>query len=133
MRELGLSVAVMSAVMSAMMMVSAARPCWADAKPSELDAIAQRVIADERVAGASVLVMQRGKVVLHKGYGAADLGLEAPAKPDTAYHVVGPMLPFTGIAVMQLVERGKLGLDDELAKYVPELPLQGHRVTIRQL
>jgi len=43
------------------------------------------------------------------------------------------MLPFTGIAVMQLVERGKLSLDDDISKYVPEFPMQGHHVSIRQL
>jgi CubicO group peptidase (beta-lactamase class C family) len=105
----------------------------AQAAPPDLDGVAQRVIAEARVAGASVLVVHRGKVLLRKGYGLADLGLEAPAKPDTTYHVVGPMLPFTGVAVMQLVERGKLALDDDLAKYVPEFPMQGHRVTVRQL
>ena len=105
----------------------------AQASTTDLDAVAQHVIAQERVAGASVLVVHHGKVLLHKGYGYADLGLEAPAKAETVYHVVGPMLPFTGIAVMQLVERGKLSLDDPLAKHIPEFPLQGHRVTIRQL
>src|SRR5262249_19164433 len=105
------------------------------AQPSanELDAVAQRMIARERVAGASILVVERGKVLLHKGYGYADVGLEAPAKAETVYHVVGPMLPFTGIAVMQLFERGKLSLDDDISKHVPEFPMQGHRVTIRQL
>ena len=105
----------------------------AQVSAADLDAVAQRLIAQHRVAGASVLVVRRGKVLLHKGYGYADLGLEAPAKDETVYHVVGPMLPFTGIAVMQLVERGKLSLDDDLSKHVPEFPLQGHRVTIRQL
>ncbi len=107
--------------------------CWADASAADLDAVAQRMIAQERVAGASVLVVHHGKVLLHKGYGYADLGLDAPAKDETVYHVVGPMLPFTGIAVMQLVEKGKLSLDDQLSKHIPEFPMQGHRVTIRQL
>ena len=43
------------------------------------------------------------------------------------------MLPFTGVAVMQLVERGKLKLDDDISKYVPEFPMQGRHVTVRQL
>jgi CubicO group peptidase (beta-lactamase class C family) len=107
--------------------------CWAQASATELDTVAKRLIAQERVAGASILVVQRGKVILHKGYGYADLGLEAPTKDETVYHVVGPMLPFTGIAVMQLVERNKLSLDDDITKHVPEFPMQGHRVTIRQL
>ncbi len=99
----------------------------------DLDAVAQRVVTEQQVVGASVLVALRGKLLLHKGYGFADLGLEAPAKDETVYHVVGPMLPFTGIAMMQQVERGKLSLDDDIAKFIPEFPLQGHHVTIRQL
>ena len=59
--------------------------------------------------------------------------LHAPAGAATVYHVVGPMLPFTGIAVMQQVERGKLSLDDDISRFIPEFPMQGHRVTVRQL
>src|ERR1700756_154398 len=103
------------------------------AAQEDLDAVARQVIAQERVVGASVLVARDGRIILHKGYGYADLGLEAPAKDETVYHVVGPMLPFTGIAVMQQVERGKLALDDDISKYVPKFPLQGRHVTIRQL
>jgi CubicO group peptidase (beta-lactamase class C family) len=99
----------------------------------DLDAIVQQVMAQEHVVGASVLVARGGEILLHKGFGLADLGLEAPAKAETVYHVVGPMLPFTGIAVMQLVERGKLSLNDDISKFIPEFPLQGHHVTIRQL
>jgi D-alanyl-D-alanine carboxypeptidase len=100
---------------------------------ADLDAIVQRVMAQEHVVGASVLVASGGRILLHKGFGFADLGLEAPAKDETVYHVVGPMLPFTGVAVMQQVERGKLSLDDDISKFIPEFPLQGHQVTIRQL
>jgi D-alanyl-D-alanine carboxypeptidase len=100
---------------------------------ADLDAIVQQVMAQEHVVGASVLVAQSGKILLHKGFGFADLGLDAPAKDETVYHVVGPMLPFTGIAVMQQVERGKVSLDDDISKFIPEFPLQGHHVTIRQL
>src|SRR5215831_13233501 len=100
---------------------------------ADLDAIVQRVIARERVVGASVLVARGDRILLHKGYGFADLGLEAPVKDETVYHIVGPMLPFTGIAVMQQVERGKLSLDDDISKFIAEFPLQGHHVTVRQL
>src|SRR5882672_3157946 len=105
----------------------------AQSSAADLDEIAKRVIAQERVAGASVLVARGNRIILHKGYGFADLGLEAPTKDETVYHVVGPMLPFTGIAVLQLVERGKLSLDDDISKFIPEFPLQGHHVTVRQL
>jgi D-alanyl-D-alanine carboxypeptidase len=110
----------------------AAKPA-ADLDTAALDAIVQRMIAQERVVGASVLVVRGDRVLLHKGYGFADLALQAPAKDETVYHIVGPMLPFTGIAVMQQVERGKLSLDDDISKFIPEFPLQGHHVTVRQL
>src|SRR6478609_895968 len=105
----------------------------ADLDAPALDSIVQRVITRERVVGASVLVARGDRILLHKGYGFADLGLEAPTKDETVYHIVGPMLPFTGIAVMQQVERGKLQLDDDISKFIPEFPLQGHHVTVRQL
>jgi D-alanyl-D-alanine carboxypeptidase len=100
---------------------------------ADLDQIARRVIAQERVVGASVLVAKAGQVILHQGYGFADLGLEASAKDETVYGVVGPMMPFTGIAVMQLVDGGKLSLDDDISKFIPEFPLDGRHVTVRNL
>ncbi len=102
--------------------------------PSErLDSIARAVIAREGVVGAEVLVRRNDRVLLHQGYGFADLGLEAPVRGETVFHVVGPMLPFTGVAVLQLVERGMLSLDDDVSRHIPEFPMQGHRVTVRQL
>ena len=112
---------------------TAAKSLPASSSGADLDVIVQRVMAQEHVAGASVLVARGDRILLHKGYGFADLGLEAPAKAETVYHVVGPMLPFTGVAVMQQVERGRLSLDDDISKFIPEFPLQGHHVTIRQL
>lgn len=110
-----------------------ATPSFSQTTGPDLDAVAKRAIAQERVVGASVLVARGDRILLHKGYGFADMGLEAPAKDETVYHIVGPMLPFTGIAVLQQVERGKLSLDDDISKFIPEFPMQGHRVTIRQL
>jgi len=115
--------------------LSFAAPAIARAQSAapDLDAVAKRVIAEQHVVGASVLVMRGNQVLLHKGYGFADLGLQAPTKDETVYHVVGPMLPFTGVAVLQLVDQGKLSLDDDITRYIPEFPTQGHFVTIRNL
>src|SRR5437899_7548611 len=99
----------------------------------DLDSIVKQMMVQQHVVGASVLVARGDRILLHKGYGLADLGLEVPTKDETVYHVVGPLLPFTGIAVLQLAERGKLSLDDDISKFIPEFPLQGHHVSIRQL
>jgi D-alanyl-D-alanine carboxypeptidase len=120
-------------LLTLVLLVSAADRSVAQVSAASLDSVVRRVMARERVVGASVLVARNGTVILHRGYGLADLGLGAPARDETVYHVVGPMLPFTGIAVLQQVERGRLSLDDDISKYVPEFPMQGHHVTIRQL
>jgi len=119
--------------LSVLLLIGAAGRSVAQVSAASLDSIVRRVISRERVVGASVLVARNGTVILHRGYGLADLGLVVPARDETVYHIVGPMLPFTGIAVLQQVERGRLSLDDDFSKYVPEFPMQGHHVTIRQL
>jgi CubicO group peptidase (beta-lactamase class C family) len=131
--KLALSTIAVLLLCSAANAVQAKSATSAELTAGDLDAIVQHVIAQERVVGASVLVVRGDKILLHKGYGFADLALEAPTKDETVYHVVGPMLPFTGIAVMQQAERGKLSLDDDISKFIPEFPLQGHHVTVRQL
>ncbi|MEO7208335.1 MAG: serine hydrolase domain-containing protein [Steroidobacteraceae bacterium] len=105
----------------------------AETSQSDLDSVAKQAIAQSHVVGASVLVAKGDHILLLKGYGLSDIGLEAVSKPDSVYHIVGPMLPFVGIAVMQLVEHGKLSLEDDIAKYLPEFSTQGHHVTIREL
>jgi D-alanyl-D-alanine carboxypeptidase len=131
--KLAISTLAISLLYSAANALQAKSATPADLSPPDLDTIVQHVIAQERIVGASVLVARGDRILLHKGYGFADLALEAPAKDETVYHVVGPMLPFTGIAVMQQVERGKLSLDDDISKFIPEFPLLGHHVTVRQL
>jgi D-alanyl-D-alanine carboxypeptidase len=118
---------------TAILSLSVYAMCLADASQSDLDSVARQAVAQAQVVGASVLVAKGDQILLLKGYGVSDIGLEAPSDADSVYHVVGPMLPFTGVAVMQQVERGKLSLNDDIGKYLPDFPTQGHHVTIRQL
>jgi CubicO group peptidase (beta-lactamase class C family) len=117
----------------ATILLAATAGAQAKAPAPDLDAIARKIVAREQVVGASVLVSRGGKVLLHKGYGYAELGLQVPAKDETVYHVVGPLMPFTGVAVMQLVERGKLSLDADIAPLAPDFPTNGHHITVREL
>jgi len=120
-------------LISATVVFAASAGAQTAASAPDLDAIARKIVAREYVVGASVLVSRAGKTLLHKGYGYAELNLKVPAKDETVYHVVGPLMPFTGIAVMQLVESGKLSLDADISTLIPEFPLQGHHVTVREL
>ena len=92
---------------------------FAQGVDATLDGIAKRVIAQERVVGASVLVARGGRIVLQKGYGFADLGLEAPTKAETVYQVVGPMMlkPFKSIVTWSAVIVNPLVLASGTVKF----------------
>ena len=66
-------------------------------------------------------------------YGYADLENKAPTKPESAYRLASVTKPMTAIAVMQLVEKGKIDLDAEVQTYVPYFPKKQWPVTVRQV
>lgn len=68
-----------------------------------------------------------------KGFGFADLENKTPAKAESAYRLASVTKPMTAVAVLQLVEKGKINLDAEVQTYVPDYPKQKWPVTIRQL
>jgi CubicO group peptidase (beta-lactamase class C family) len=83
--------------------------------------------------GASVAVIRNGKPVFAKGYGQAFLEYPAPIAPDTIFHVASVSKQFTAMSLVLLEQDGKLSLEDDIHKYLPELPDYGHRITIRNL
>ncbi|MBK8070535.1 MAG: serine hydrolase [Ramlibacter sp.] len=83
--------------------------------------------------GASVAVVRDGRVIYSRGYGQAQLEYAVPNTPATTFHAASVSKQFTAFAIQLLVQEGKLSLDDEVRKHVPELQLQGPPVTIRQL
>jgi CubicO group peptidase (beta-lactamase class C family) len=98
-----------------------------------LDSASQQILRHEPSAGLSVLVARHGRVLFEKGYGMASLELKVPATPETVYHLVGVGDQFTCIAIMQLVEQGKLSLDQDIAGLVPDFPTQGRHITVKDL
>jgi CubicO group peptidase (beta-lactamase class C family) len=83
--------------------------------------------------GAAVSVIQGGKLVFEKGYGLANLEYDIPIKPDTIFHVASVSIQFTAMALVLLEQDHKLSIDDDIHKYLPELPDYGHPITIRNL
>jgi CubicO group peptidase (beta-lactamase class C family)/tetratricopeptide (TPR) repeat protein len=68
-----------------------------------------------------------------EGFGYADLENRTPAKAESAYRLASITKSLTGEAIVQLAERGKLDLDAEIQKYVPDYPAQKWPVTVRNL
>ena len=87
----------------------------------ELDKRLAAEFAKGKVPGASVTIVEGGQIVLSKGYGFADLKTKKPVTPETVFRAGSISKSFTGIAVMMLVEEGKLNLDAKLADLMPEL------------
>jgi CubicO group peptidase (beta-lactamase class C family) len=83
--------------------------------------------------GCALAVLQGGHVVYEHGYGMADLSHEAVITPRTPFHVASVSKQFTAAAVLLLAQQGRLSLDDEIRKYLPELHDFGAPITIRNL
>lgn len=97
------------------------------------DSIADAIIKRGRVAAMSIAVTRGRDTLVMTGYGLADVEKEVPATAQTVYRIGSVTKQFTSVAVMQLVEQGKLSLDDDVTKYVPNAPTHGRRVLVRHL
>lgn len=100
---------------------------------ARIDAIVEAPIRQGTVAGTSVAVVRGGQTLVMKGYGLADLELDVPTPPGATYEIGSVTKQFTAAAILLLQEDGKLSLDDEITKFLPDYPTQGHRITVRQL
>jgi CubicO group peptidase (beta-lactamase class C family) len=99
---------------------------------SRVDSIFSRYARND-APGCAVAVVKAGKILYAKGYGMADVGQGIPVTPQTNFIVASTSKSFTALAVLLLVNEGKLKLDDDIRKYVSEVPDFGHTITIRML
>ncbi len=83
--------------------------------------------------GCAVEVSQAGTILLNHAFGVADLEHAIPNESATIFEAGSVSKQFTAAAVLLLVEDGKLKLDDDVHKYVPELPSYGAPITIEML
>jgi CubicO group peptidase (beta-lactamase class C family) len=83
--------------------------------------------------GASIAIVQNGKIIYSQGYGAANLEYGVPNSPATVFPLASVSKQFTAFAIYLLVQDGKLSLDDDVRKYLPKLHDFGKVITIRQL
>jgi len=83
--------------------------------------------------GAAVIVVKDGKVIFRKGYGMANLELGVPIEPDMVFRLGSITKQFTAVAMLQLVEQGKVAPDDLVTKFLPDYPTYGHPITIKHL
>jgi len=99
---------------------------------ARVDAIGNEA-SNHRAPGISVAIALGQQIVLARGYGMANLEHSVAVTPDTVFHIASISKNILAAVVMRLVDQRKLQLDDDVTKYVPEAPVQGRHITIRQL
>ena len=90
---------------------------------TQVDEVVRAQMREQNIPGVSLAVMRDGKIIKAAGYGLANVELHVPMAPQMLLHTESLAKAFTATAVMMLVEEGKIGLDDKIAKYLPEAPL----------
>jgi len=83
--------------------------------------------------GCALGVYQDGRIAYARGYGIADLEHNVPITQDSVFYAGSVSKQFTAMAVALAISQGRLGADDDVRKYVPELPDYGRPITIRHL
>jgi CubicO group peptidase (beta-lactamase class C family) len=97
----------------------------------EVDRLLTPLVQRDLVSG-SVLIARGGEILLAKGYGQANREHSSPNTPETVYGLASVTKSLTAIAILQLVEQGKLSLDDTIARHLPGYP-SGDRITLHHL
>ena len=83
--------------------------------------------------GCAVGVYRKGEIVLARGYGVASLEDGRPITPRSAFNLGSASKPFTTLAVFLLEQSGRLSMDDDVRKWMPELPDYGSPIRVRDL
>lgn len=83
--------------------------------------------------GASVLIAKDGKAIYKKAVGMANLELNVPLSTDNVFEIGSITKQFTAVSILMLEEQGKLKVEDEITKYIPDYPTNGKTITIHHL
>jgi D-alanyl-D-alanine carboxypeptidase len=83
--------------------------------------------------GATVIVVKDGKTVLRRAYGMADTAKQVKMTPEMVLRLGSITKQFTSTGILMLAEEGKLSLDDDITKHLPDYPTKGKKITIEHL
>ena len=98
-----------------------------------IDSFVANEMARQRIPGLAVGIYSRGRILLAKGYGEANVELGVPVKAETIFQSGSVGKQFVSAAIMMLVEEGKLALDDSIRKYFPDAPATWKPILIKNL
>ncbi len=99
---------------------------------SKIDSVVRPLIDSARIAGVAVAVFKDNQPVMLKSYGFADLEFGIKLPVNASFEIGSVTKQFTAVATLQLVEQGKINLEDDITKYI-KFDTKGKKVTVRQL
>lgn len=99
---------------------------------SKIDAILSNQFKSNET-GVSALVAKDGKVLYRKAFGKANLELDVHMTSENVFEVGSITKQFTSVAILMLLEEGKLSLEDDITKFIPEYPTKGKKITVHHL
>jgi CubicO group peptidase (beta-lactamase class C family) len=108
------------------------KPAQAESAESRVDKLFAQFDKKDS-PGCALAVVREGKTIYKRGYGMADLEHDVPMTPQSVLYIGSTSKQFAAASVALLAQQGKLSLDDNVRKYVPELPDYQPPVTIRHL
>jgi len=100
---------------------------------TRIDAIVEAARSTQRIPGLTLVVEHHGQRLVARGYGLADVENGVPAALDTVYQIASLTKQFTAAAILQLVDAGRLRLDDDVTRLVPGFGVRGGKVTVHHL
>jgi CubicO group peptidase (beta-lactamase class C family) len=86
-----------------------------------------------KTPGAAVAIVKDGSIIYKKGYGSANLEYDIPITTSTIFHIASVSKQFTVFSILLLEKEAKLSLEDDIRKYIPEVPDFGKTITLRHL
>ena len=98
-----------------------------------LDSIAARGVLQNQSVGIAAAVVKGSDTLILKAYGKADVEGDLPLTSDAMFQIGSVTKQFTAVAILQLRDQGKLSLDDDITKWLPDFDTRGNKVTLRNL
>ena len=105
----------------------------AQSEAARVEALLNREMRERRIPGIQAAVVRNGKIVLSTAAGIADIQHSTPVTNETVFPIYSCTKAFTGVAIMQLVEEGKLDLSAPISRYLDDLPESWKPITVKQL
>ena len=123
----------MPALLLPMLLTAAVQASPAPATLDSIDRYVRSEVARQRIPGLSMAVLRGDSLLLARGWGEANVEHHVPATDSTIYQSGSVGKQFTSALVLQLVEDGRLRLDDPISRWFPEGPPRWRKITVRHL